>query len=172
MSEAVDASGVPQLPPSQLDNPELKEHEGLRMDFRIDNRHLIKHTIACMDNSRFSSEEHREDLVAFQDSARKESERCYDYIAGRVSPEQFAASGGTLEEVTGFLTRIEQGSEFEKIRQQTEIYLASIKTEWERNYPQTSRAVQEMTGVDLNKQITVWITHPNLKNGQYLGIMI
>lgn len=182
MSEAVDASGVPQLPvvkPSQEqdlvpilqnpNNPELKEHEGLRMDFRIDNRHLICHTLASTDESRFSSKEHKEDIVAFLNSAWEESERCYNFIAGRATPERFFASGGTLEEAMEFLTKIEKSSEFEKIRQQTEVYLAKVKAEWERNYPQTSQAIQEMTGVDLNKQITVNITHPGLKNGQYLG---
>ncbi|EKD84646.1 MAG: hypothetical protein ACD_38C00182G0001 [uncultured bacterium] len=169
MSEAGEGLGVPQPPVAKLNNTERKESEGLRMDFRIDNRHLIKHTIACMDDNRFSSQEHREDLVVFQDSARALSKRCYDFIAGRASLKQFTASGGTLEEVTGFLTNIEQGSEFGKIRQQTEIYIASLKAEWERNYPQTSQVVQEMAGVDLNKQVTIWVTHPSLKNGQYLG---
>lgn len=182
MPEGVDVSGIPQLPVVNLsqdqeivptlqepNNPELRENEGLRMDFRIDNKHLISHSLASMDESRFSSQEHKEDILALQNSAWKESEQCYNFIVGRLTPAQFFASGGTLEEVTGFLTRIEQTSEFGKVRQQTEVYLASIKAEWERNYAQTAQAVQEMVGVDLNKQVTVNVTHPSLKNGQYLG---
>lgn len=164
MSETVDASSATQLPVAKLDNPELKEPEGLRMDFIIDNTRLILHTLASTDKSRFSSQEHREDIVAFQKSARAVSKECYD-LAVREEPLDEEVS----VKVTEFLTKIEQTSEFQKIRQQTEVYLVSIKAEWERNYPKTAQAVQEMTGVDLNKQVTVYVTHPSLKNGQYRG---
>lgn len=161
--------GTNESTPREPDAQEIKEREGLQMNFRINNYHLISHTLASMDESRFSSSEHKEDIVAFQNYAWGESERYYDFIAGRVRPEQFFATGGTLKEIGGFLSKIEQSNEFGKIRQQTEVYLAKVKAEWKKNYPQTSQAIQEITGLDLNKDITVNVTHPSLRNGAYLG---
>ncbi len=191
MAEGVDAQNTPgEQPASKTDaarplprpehaigsssphapsNPEAREQEGLRVNFVINNRHLIAHTVSSMDQSRFSSQEHREDIVAFQNFAWGASERCYDFIAGRLPPEQFFASGGTFEEVNAFLLQMEQSSEFGKIRKQTEEYFEFVRTQWERNYPQTSQAIQELTGLDLNKQVTVNVTHPSLRNGQYMG---
>ena len=149
--------------------PEARENAGLRIDFKIDNNHLIGWTLWGVEESRFSSEKNREDLIALQNYARGESERDYGYMVRKISPEQFFAQGGTMEEVTGFLAKIERSDEFEKIRQQTEAYMEGVKAEWERNYPQTSKAVEQMTGFDLNKQITVNMTHPSLRNGMYMG---
>lgn len=171
MAEGVDAQnyqasesahGAPLQPP----NPEVREQEGLRANFVINNREL---TILSMDPSRFSSEDHTEDIVALQNFASGVSERCYGYTAVTLSQDQFFALGGTLEEAEAFLSQMEQSSEFARIRQQTEEYLEIVKAQWQRNYPQTSKAIQEMTGLDLNKQITVNVIHPSLKTGLYMG---
>lgn len=164
MPEGVDLPNT-----KQTGAPETKEREGLRMNFRIDNHHLISHTLASIGESQFSSSEHREDIVAFKNYAWGQSERCYGFVAGRIPAQQFFASGGTMEEITRFLAEVEQSGEFGKIRQQTEAYLVDIQEEWDRNYPQASQAVREMTGLDLNKELTINVTHPSLKNGQYLG---
>ena len=161
-SPEVVGDSAPQIP----GNPEVREQAGLRVNFAINNRHLIAHTLSSMG---FSSEDHSEDIVAFQNFAWGVSERCYNFVAGRLTPENFFASGGAFEEVDSFLSQAQQSREFGKIKRQTEEYLEIVKAQWQRNYPQTSRAIQELTGLDLNKQVTVNVTHPSLLNGQYMG---
>ncbi len=183
MSEGVDASGVRQprvINPSQdhdemtptlqeSNNPELRENEGLRMDFRIDNKLLIYDTLWRSTQNYFSSIENQEDFFAFQNFAMAVSEQCYGYFSGKASPEQFFASGGAEDQLNAYMSQMEQSKEFGKIRQQTEAYLEVVKTQWERNYPQTAQVAQELTGLDLNKQLTVMIMHPSLSIGAYRG---
>lgn len=163
VSYSKDAHSAPLSTPG---NPEAREQEGLRVNFVINDRELA---ILCMDPSRISSQDHGEDIVAFQNFARGVSERCYGYTATTLSEEQFFALGGTREEEEAFLSQMQQSSEFGKIRQQTEEYLEVVRAQWQRNYPQAFQAIQEMTGLDLNKQITVNVIHPSLNTGLYRG---
>ncbi len=145
-------------------NPEAREQQGLRVNFVISNRELA---ILSMDPNRISSQDQGEDIAAFQNFARRASERCYGYTAITLSEEQFFALGGTKEEEETFLSQMQQSNEFREIRQQTEEYLEIVKAQWQKNYPQTFQTIQEITGLDLNKEVTVNIIHPSLNTGQY-----
>jgi hypothetical protein len=41
--------------------------------------------------------------------------------------------------------------------------------QWNDNYSITQRIISEITGLKPKKNFTVFITHPSLKNGKYLG---
>ncbi len=167
MAEGVDAQN-PSGPQASV-NHEAKEREGLRINFTIDNRHLIAHTLYRMGEGSFPATEHTDDLVSLQNFARGISEKCSDFVAWRLTEEQFLESGGNLGEVTNFLRQVENSSEFGRVRQQTQEYLESVKSQWERNYPKSSQTVSELTGLNLNKVVSVYVIHPGLMMGQYLG---
>ena len=138
----------------------------IELNFTIDNQHLIVHTLAS--NNRFSSEENREDIVAFQNYAWGISQHCYNFLARKLSPSVFFASE-SVEALSRYVTQLEQSRAFGVIREQTEAFLAFVQAQWEHNYPLTSQAVYEMTGLDLQKTMVVRLTHPSLCNGRYLG---
>lgn len=159
-------------PVSSPSDPEVREQKGLRVNFVINNKNLIMYTLWRMSGGWFPAGANKEDLVAFQSFARDVSPRDYDFIVGRLPQKKFRASGGTPKGVDSFLSQIEQSSEFgklDKIRKQTEEYLEVVKAQWQRNYPITSQAIQELTGLDLNKQVTVNVIHPSLNTGRNMG---
>ncbi len=169
---APESAGINKLPLTAVskipDTWERKERDGLRLNFTINNRHLITHTLTSMSDEYFSSMEHREDIVALQNFAWGQSERCYNFVAGRLSPAIFFATG-SIDELTQFFDQVEQSDEFGTICQQTEAYMQTVREQWERTYPLASQVMQQITGLEFNKDMTVMITHPSLSNGQYLG---
>ncbi len=55
---------------------------------------------------------------------------------------------------------------FKKLKRETEEYLKFVKNQWEKNYEVVSSELPKITGLDLpDKEITVFITHPKMKNG-------
>src|ERR1051326_1528811 len=90
---------------------EIKEREGLKVNFTINNKYLVTHTLSSMGENAFSSTEHQEDIVALQNFAYGISQPCYDFVTGRLQPEQFFAQGRTLEAVSAFLDKVEQSGE-------------------------------------------------------------
>jgi len=71
--------------------------------------------------------------------------------------------------LTKFVLILKKSKEYKKLLLQTENYLQFCKKQWEGNYKYSSEVIKELTGFNLNKQFTVFITHPSLRNGRYLG---
>ncbi|HVZ12796.1 MAG TPA: hypothetical protein VG965_07255 [Patescibacteria group bacterium] len=165
MPESVDSTPNINIPDTTLTQPETKEHDGLKVNFSINNRQLISNTLRQTTNI---AAPYIEDVVALQNFAWSLSKSAYNFVSGR-APGEFFALGGTLDEATNFMQQVEESDEFQKIRQQTEDYMAKIKSQWEQNYPQASDFVKKLTGLDLNKQVNIYVTHPGLNNGKYLG---
>jgi hypothetical protein len=150
-------------------NPEKKEQESLKVNFTINNRYLIAQTLSGIRQDRYHSSGYKDDLIALENKAKENFPRCYEFVSGWSTPEVFFAQRGTIDELSDYLEQIEQSSEFKKIRQQTEESLQRVKEQWEKNYSQTSQIIENITGLDLNKEVTVLMTHPDLLNGMYLG---
>ncbi len=63
-----------------------------------------------------------------------------------------------------------KGSEkFLKILDQTKKYLEFVENQWNKNFSFTFALMKELTGFSFKKNFIVYITHPSLKNGIYLG---
>jgi hypothetical protein len=91
----------------------------------IDENYLIAHTLQCMD--RWSSDNNRDDIVAFQNLAWEKSHKLYDVLAGRewaykpsvLEPDNLRNLGNELIEYLEFLKKSE---EFKKVFNQVELY--------------------------------------------------
>ncbi len=60
-----------------------------------------------------------------------------------------------------------ESNKFKKIYKETEEYLNIIKNQWGKNKKSVYKILQELSGLKLpNKTITVFITHPILRNGR------
>jgi hypothetical protein len=138
----------------------------VELHFTIDHQYLVVHTLVS--SNRFSSKEHRDDIIAFQNYAREISQHCYNFLARRRSPAVFFASGSG-EALSHYVTQLEESRVFGVIREQTEAYFAFVQAQWEHNSPLTSQAIYEMTGFNLQKTMVVRLTHPSLRSGRYLG---
>jgi hypothetical protein len=149
---------------------ERKEQGGLRVNFQIDDNYLLAHAL----NGNFSSTEpeHAEDIVALQNKAWEISQQKYDVLRSSET-DYLRANGDTPkelgEEMSDFTLQVQQSEEFRKIKKQTEEYRDFVQKQWEDNFPKTASVIQDLTGFDLNKEVSVKITHPDLSNGRYAG---
>ena len=62
-----------------------------------------------------------------------------------------------------------QTDEFRRIFDSTQTHLEEVKSEWDSNFDRTLEWMQQMTGLQFNGNYIVFITHPSVPNGRYLG---
>lgn len=129
----------------------------MTVNFLIDKNYLLVHTLSGKD--KFSSDDHKEDVVAFQNLAWRKSEKNYNLLI----------NGTSWEKTEKYLMTLIKSAAFKFLLKQTQDYLIFCKKQWDTNYSVSSQIVQSLTGFDLNKEIKVYITHPSLKNGVYFG---
>lgn len=150
----------------------MKEQGEITLNFTVNNFRLMTHTIAS--SQRQKSSTYQKDIIDFLNYAWNVSQKCYLFLNGRFSvaasfdnEDELSQFGVT--ELLPFFATLKQSSEFTVLRAQTETSLACAKKQWEKNYPFTRHVIQSITGFDLNKILTVYITHPGVPNGKYLG---
>jgi hypothetical protein len=120
---------------------------------------------------RFSSEKNKKLVVDFQNYAWKVSKEMYDFVVGRFSPEIWldGRSDKLLADLPNYFKKLKTSSKYKQIYKQTKTYLNKCQTQWDANFNKTYKIMSEVTGLSLDKKFTVYITHPTLKNGCYLG---
>lgn len=143
----------------------------MRLNLTIDQSYLVGHTLSSMSPDRFSSSRHKKDIVSFQNYAWSKSEECYNFIIGRTYPEVWIDDNdrSILEKASAYLSTITRNQTYKKIYLQTKRYLEFCNRQWIKNYHNSVEIISNLTGLNLDKTLTVYITHPSLKNGAYLG---
>lgn len=147
----------------------------MKLNFIIDKNYLIKHTLNCADKKIFSSNKNKKDIFSFSNYVLKNYPKYYDFMTGIISPEDISEDGvnyftKTLnKELPLVLGKIKKSKEFEKIYSQTEKYLVRSKKEWEKNLEKTEEYIYKLTKFNLDKEFTIYITHPSQRNGSYWG---
>lgn len=141
-----------------------------KVKFVIDENYLIIHTISSTDPSRFSSKQYNRDIIAFQNFAWKTSKDLYNILIGRTGflpPVQNLSA--SVKKLSGYVTTLKKSKTFKKLLKQTEEYKKFCLAQWRKNGLFTTKVVSELTGLRFNKTFTVYLTHPSLKNGRYIG---
>lgn len=144
----------------------------MNLKFVIDKNYLISNTLRCMKNEDFSSEKDKKDIIEFQNYVWNKSNNFYDFLSGRffIRPDiDLEKIVNEFKDIPKFLKKIEETELFKKIYTQTEEYLKFCENEWNKNYKKTSDIIKKLTGLTLNKNFTIYITHPSQKNGTNLG---
>ncbi len=143
----------------------------MKLDFVIDESYLIYHTLKSIEPEMFSSNLYKKDIIAFQDYAWNKSQKCYNFLIGRHSPWDLTVSNikNLSKELNLFIKNIKKSKYYKKIFLQTQRYLKFCKRQWSKNHTMAIKLLNELTDFDFNKTFIVYITHPSLKNGRYLG---
>jgi len=141
----------------------------MKLNFLINNNYLIAHTLASMGADKFSSKKYQKEIVDFQNFAWKKSEKVYNLLVGRLSPEDFFNIENLAKEILDFFKVLKKGDQYKKVLLRTQTYLLFCEKQWIKNYSTSSKTVSGLTSFKLDKSFTVYITHPSLKNGHYLG---
>lgn len=143
----------------------------MELKFLIDENYLIYHTLKSMGPDSFSNQKYQKDVVKFQNLAWEISQNSYNFLVGRIMPNQLSDKNikKAVSDLPSFLKKLKSSSEFKKILQQTKNYFNKCQKQWNQNYDKTSKHISEITEFKLNEKFTIFITHPSLKNGNYIG---
>lgn len=143
----------------------------MKLNFIINEDYLFVHTLSSTSSDRFSSKKYKKDIIALQNLAWRKSKRCYNFLIGRLLPNDWTDKNvkSLSREFPIFLNAARKTSQYKKILLQTKKYLNFCQDQWNKNYSFSQIVMKELTGFELNKIFDVYITHPSLKNGRYLG---
>lgn len=143
----------------------------MNLNFDIHENYLIVHTISSMDKSQFSSQKDKKDIISLQNFAWRKSQACYNLLVGRLTPVDLEEKRIQViaEDVPRFFQDIKKNQKYKKILIETQKYLRLCQQQWKKNQKRSTQIIQDLTGLNLDKTFTVYLTHPSLKNGLYLS---
>jgi len=138
----------------------------VNLEFVVDEYYLAGHALSNDDKSEFSSPQNQEGILAFQYRVKCENEIGHRLLPNshKMLPELYRH-----EQIIGFIDWAKALPEFGHILEQTLEYREKCIGEWNATYPVASVYVEELTGLKLDKSMKVYLTHPSLRNGQYIG---
>ena len=69
----------------------------MELNFLIDENYLIYHTLRSMGPDSFSSQKYKKDVVKFQNLAWKISQNSYNFLIGKITPNQLSDKNNGTE---------------------------------------------------------------------------
>lgn len=143
----------------------------MKLIFEINDKYIVQHTISAFCNQRFSDEKYIHELKNFEKLAWNMSEHSYRILGGDIIPSMFSKNLFSNDDLNlnRYLVELISTKEFELIKKHIQDYQVEIENEWYRNYETTLEFLKKYTSLSFEKEITVFLTHPSLKNGRYFG---
>src|SRR3989344_574209 len=136
-----------------------------KLDFVIDQDYLVFHSLS----RRIPSSS---DLLFFLcREAYRISESTLELLRKNYHPKivlNIPLKDRTTEE-RDFVEKLKATAVYQAFLQQTYDYQRTVKAEWNANLETSLQFMQEKTGLPLDSNYTVFLTHPSLSNGIYIG---
>lgn len=141
----------------------------MKLKFLINEDYLVAYILYCI--KRFSSEKDKKLIVDFQNHAWRISREMYNFVIGRFSPEVWLddKSNKMTTDLPNYFKKLKTSPKYKQIYKQTNLYLDKCRDQWDANFSKTYKIIADITGLSFNKKFTIYVTHPTLKNGCYLG---
>lgn len=138
----------------------------MKFHFSIHENYLFAHLI---NKTELSDKSYQNDLTDLRNKAWDISQAHYNLLLGRAwLPIEHDSE--VYQTLPDFIDKVKQTKEFQKILRQTQEYLKFCQKDWEETQELCEKILIELTGFDLKQQaFTVYLTHPGLRNGRYLG---
>jgi len=136
------------------------------LTFEVHEDYLLAHT-ALSGPDRFSSPEYQEDIIALQRRAREAFPEGISYL-----PENaldMPLSLGFPSAQAEAIRMLENTEEYRRVLGQTQEYQREVEAQWNSQLGRTLSIMRSLTGMAFDDHFTVYVTHPSLKNGLYLG---
>jgi len=136
--------------------------------FKIVPAYLAYHMIVNTSPSRFVGNQCDSAIVDFQNAAWHKDTEANDFI--RFGPQEDTfIFGKSMEQLSkradALLKEMLSHQTFGSLLAETAQSLDLVRTEWESNFVKTNDMVSEMTGLELTRDVDVYLTHPKLKQG-------
>lgn len=109
-----------------------------------------------------------ERITALQDNAWEYSSSLYNIAIGRPHPADLNDIN-TFSAIGKFFEHIQQTSQFKEMLRETEDHKEACEAEWDSVKGKAESLVKDLTGFNFQKQFNVYIVHPALNEGRYLG---
>ena len=141
----------------------------MNFNFQINDNYLAAHAINNVAKDRFSSHENADDLRKLAQYAEQIKNGTYGKLVGLEYPCDVILKPENLPDILNGLEKIKKSSEFSTVKDQVSRYIDFLADQWKKNGEMATDTVRELTGLPMNDDYTVLVTHPNLRNGLYLG---
>ncbi len=135
----------------------------VNLDFKINDKYLILHTIANCESDKYILNVPREDVIAFQNYAQEQSPSICHALRGGTD------TSISFKEIDDFAISLLPTPLYQNVRAQTEEALQKVKKEWENNFEKIRKIMKELTESEWEDNFEVYITHPSQKAGRSLG---
>lgn len=135
----------------------------MKLSFEIDENYLISNILSG-GNPLF---EYKKDIVAFRKEIWEINKDSYNLLRGEFYPD--SVSEKNLKNLVIFLKKAKELNSYKELLKQTDSYKNLVEKQWNGNLKETSLIIKELTGLDLDKSLTVYITHPSFNRGRHLG---
>lgn len=143
------------------------------LNFHTDDNYLVLYILANTKSSRVSNHIYSQDILNFQNKVWDENKSEYETLLKNIKrPAQLTYLNFKKYYETEHLPLIEKSKqlkEFQTLKRQTDIYKTNVNKIWDDQFLKTKNIISLLTGLELNKESHIIITHPGLKNGRELN---
>jgi hypothetical protein len=138
----------------------------IKLNFVIDDQHLVYHTIA----RRMRDTTGVANVLEFRERAKAKDAAARQLLCGELSQDWFLTDKPGLAQLAlraeELLKAMANDPLFDLVRRETQAALERVRDEWEADCDLSHRIMAKITGLSLDREILVYITHPGLTNGQ------
>ena len=145
----------------------------IRAKFVVNPKFLVLYTLTECSSDRFIAGVPASDVVTFQNRAWQLDSDAYQFLRYGVNGYHFAEHFLEVKSIKDMLERAERlvdemlnDPAFAPVKRQTDDASVRIEKEWTANYDATFELMSELTGLQLDHEFTVCITHPSQKTGR------
>lgn len=134
-------------------------------DFQINPSYTFLHAInMAQDNEPFAG------WSEFTNEIWEDNPAVFYFLAGSPEYTLYSSPQQSLDllvkQASEVLEAIKQSSIYSRLIEETSDYLKFVDQQWKQNEQKALSIIQKLTGLELPKsKITVYLTHPKLKNG-------
>lgn len=143
-----------------------------KLSFRVDPRYLAFHTLTRCERGAFVGEP--ADLIALQNIAWELDQRAYQFLMN--GPDGDHVMERKILDIAqrgeDLIERIQKEPTFQKILQETEASKTLVSDEWHADFEQSSSIMFNLTGIEIEDEFEILLTHPHQRNGGNAGRQI
>lgn len=144
----------------------------ITLDFQIKPEYLAYYCIKNTSPQRFVAGTVDPEVVDFQNAAWSKDKEAYYFLCYGVS-DTLVLSASSMSDLAkraqDLLQTMVKDPTFVPLLKETSESLGTLRQEWEANCFKTHNMVSEMTGLELKGDFKVFLSHPSLKQGQYIN---
>lgn len=142
-------------------------------NFYTDDNYLVLYVLTNTKSSRVSNQNYSQDILNFQNKVWDENKPEYEFLLKNIKRQSRLTYLNFKKdyeaEYLPLIEKSKQLKEFQTLKRQTDIYNTYVSKIWNDQFLKTKNIISELTGLELNKESHIIITHPGLKNGKELN---